>query len=233
MEDERTVRQGVRRHIVEPPGAPAAGEPLAVELRVDRVGAALPRMEISPDCPQAVVVLPAAERARPVPGRHGGRLVEEEELGELPRLEERPSQPAAELEPAGDPAPAVVASPDPAGAVVQATAVSVHEAAGRVGDELAERRHAVLERVKHWHQAPMFHEPALSTQGPRPDARRYASGRGCATGYAVTGTVPGALFSAASRVGRSAPSASTMKPTPLRSSATPTTMPKTDSLSAM
>src|SRR5207342_70607 len=101
---------------------------------------ALPRMEVAPDDPQAVVVLAAAERARTVPGRHRRRLVEEEELGELAGLEEGPPQPAPELEPAGDPPPAVVAPPNAAGAVVQAAAVPVDEPAGRVGDELAERR---------------------------------------------------------------------------------------------
>ena len=131
---------------MEPAAAPPGGEPLAVELRVDGVGAALPRVELVPDRPQAVVVLAAAERARPVAGRHRRRLVEEEELRELPRLEERPPQPAPELEPAGDPAPGVVAAPDPAGAVVQAAAVPVDEPAGRVCDELAERRYPVLER---------------------------------------------------------------------------------------
>ena len=43
---------------------------------------------------EAVVVLPPAERTRPVPGGEGGRLVEEEELGEAPGLQERAAQPA-------------------------------------------------------------------------------------------------------------------------------------------
>ena len=58
----------------------AAVEPLRVEADVDRVGARL-----ADDREEAVVVLPPAERAGPVAGGEGGRLVEEEELGELAR----------------------------------------------------------------------------------------------------------------------------------------------------
>ena len=79
-------------------------------------------------------------------GRESRRLVEEEELGELSRLHERLAVPAAELEPAGDPALAVVAPPDAPVLVVEAAAVAVDQAAGRVGDELAERGDAVLQR---------------------------------------------------------------------------------------
>jgi len=46
--------------------------PLEVELLVDRVRAQAEELD------QAVVVLAPAERARPVPGGEGGRLVEEE-----------------------------------------------------------------------------------------------------------------------------------------------------------
>jgi hypothetical protein len=78
--------------------------------------------------------------------RERGRFVEEEELREAPRLHERMAVPAAEREPAGDPALAVVATADPAAIVVQAAAVAVHETARRVGDQLAERCDTVLER---------------------------------------------------------------------------------------
>jgi hypothetical protein len=88
-----------------------------------------------------------------------------------------------------------------------------------------------LAGMKHWHQPPMFQGQEWRSPGPTRGGTRRAGA--CATGYAVTGTVPGALFWAAVVAGRSAPSARTMKPMPLRSSATPTTMPKTDSLSAM
>ena len=58
-----------------------------------------------PQLVEADVVLAPALRARPVAGGERGRLVEEEQLGELPRLHQRRAVPAAELEPAGDPAP--------------------------------------------------------------------------------------------------------------------------------
>ena len=41
------------------------------------------------DREEAPIVVAAAERARAMPGGEGGRLVEEEELGEFPGLEER------------------------------------------------------------------------------------------------------------------------------------------------
>ena len=146
VQDERAVRQVVERDVVQPPLPPARCEPLSVELQVDGVGARLPGVEVVPDRPQTVVVLAPAERACPVPGRHRRRLVEEEELRELPRPEERPALPAPELEPAGDPAPGGVAAADPAGVIVEAAAVAVDEPSRRMCDEVAERRHPVLER---------------------------------------------------------------------------------------
>jgi len=92
------------------------------------------------------VVLSPAERARPVPCRERGRLVEEEELGEEPGMEELPSLPAFELEPARDPALRGVTAPDPPGRVVEAAAVPVDEPAARARDQVAERRDAILER---------------------------------------------------------------------------------------
>jgi hypothetical protein len=79
-----------------------------------------------------------------VAGREGGRLVEEEQLREPARLHEWSAVPAAEAQPAGDPAPAVVAAADPSLRVVQAAAVPVDEAAGRVCDQLAEWGDPVL-----------------------------------------------------------------------------------------
>ena len=74
------------------------------------------------------------------------RLVEEEQLREPARLQQPRPLPAPELEPAGDPALDREAAADPAGLVVQAAAVAVDEAAGRVRDQLPERRDAVLQR---------------------------------------------------------------------------------------
>src|SRR5262249_19199039 len=95
---------------------------------------------------ETVVVGAAALGAGAVAGREGRRLVEEEELRVAPGLEQRAAVPAAELEPAGDPALAGVAAANPTGGVVQTAAVAEDEAAARIGDELAERRDAVLPR---------------------------------------------------------------------------------------
>src|SRR5262249_16529387 len=73
-EHERAVRQIAVR------GRARAG-PLLVQPRIDLVRAAS-----AGKGEERVVVLAAAERARPVPGRESRRLVEEEQLGEPPRL---------------------------------------------------------------------------------------------------------------------------------------------------
>ena len=117
---------------------------LRVELRVDRVGAALVRMQLEPEGGEAVVVGAPAERARAMPGRERRRLVEKEELREAPGLHQSLAVPAAELEPARDPALPVEAAPDPPRSVVEAAAVTVDEPTRGIGDELPERRHTVL-----------------------------------------------------------------------------------------
>src|SRR5436190_17222148 len=124
VEDERAVRELVQKGGVQ--AAAATVQPFAVQTLVDLICAG--RID---DLEKAPVVLAAAEGARPVPGGQGGRLVEEEQLGELSRLHQRAALPALELEPAGDPAPGGEATPDPAAVVVQATAVAVDEAAAR------------------------------------------------------------------------------------------------------
>ena len=113
----------------------------AVEALVDLVRAAR-----AGDLEEPVVVLASAQCARPVPGRERGRLVEEEELRELPRLQERLAVPALELQATGDPPPGGHPSPDSTLVVVDAAAVPVDEPAGRIGDQLAQRSDAVLER---------------------------------------------------------------------------------------
>src|SRR5262249_7640181 len=111
---------------------------------VDRVRAFLARMDVLPERREANVVLPAAQRAGPVPRRERGRLVEEEELGELAGLHQRLTVPALELEPARDPALRGVAAANAPLVVVQAPAVPVDEPPRRVRDQLAERRDAIL-----------------------------------------------------------------------------------------
>ena len=54
--------------------------------------------------------------------------------------------PAAKAEPARDPAPPRVPAPDPAVLVVETAAVPVHQPTVGDGDELAQRRHPVLQR---------------------------------------------------------------------------------------
>jgi hypothetical protein len=103
-------------------------------------------MEASPDLREADVVLAAAKGARTMTCCERRRLVEEEELGEAAGLEEGRPLPAAELEAARDPAPAVVATPDAASLVVEAASVPVHEPASGVGDQLARRGDAVPKR---------------------------------------------------------------------------------------
>ena len=117
-----------------------------VKLSVDRVGSDLAGVKVAPDRDQAVVVLAPAERARAMPGREGGRLVQEEELGEPARLQQRTALPSPKLQLAGDPPLPVVASPDASELVVQAAAVAVDETTAGIGDQLAERRHSVLQR---------------------------------------------------------------------------------------
>src|SRR5262249_34326788 len=121
-------------------------EPLPVQARVDRVGPGLACVPLGPELAEAHVVLAPAERARPVAGGEGGRLVEEEQLGEAPRLEERRAAPGRKTHTDGCPPAPGVASADPAVAVVQTAAVAVDEPAGRVGDELREGRDPVTER---------------------------------------------------------------------------------------
>ena len=130
---------------MEPVPARAGIDAFRVQLRVDRVRAHLAGMQVAPDLAKAHVVLPPAQRAGTMPGGERGRLVEEEELGEAAGLEQRPPQPAAELEPAADPALAVVAPADAARFVMEAAAISVDQATRRVCDQLAERCDPVLE----------------------------------------------------------------------------------------
>ena len=105
-------------------------------------------MECAPDLGEALVVRVAAQRAGPMACGERGHLVEEEELRELAGLEERAALPTAELEAAGDPAPAVEAPADASAGVVEAPAVPVDEPARRIGDELAEGCDAILQPLR-------------------------------------------------------------------------------------
>jgi hypothetical protein len=123
LEDERAVGKLRERRSVQTVPARGRVDPLDMELRVDRVRARGTGVKLAPDLGEADVVLASAQRARPVPGGEGGRLVEEEELRELAGLQEGAAVPPAEREPAGDPALPVVAAADATRVVVQAPAV--------------------------------------------------------------------------------------------------------------
>ena len=146
LQDERAVGEPREPCLVKAARARVGVEALGVQLGVHRIGADLAGVEPAPDRREADVVLAPAESARAVPGCERRRLVEEEELGEQARLEERAPLPAPELEPAGDPPLRGVPPSDPACVVVEAAAVSVDEPARRARDQLTERRDAVLQR---------------------------------------------------------------------------------------
>ena len=146
LQNEGAVWKLIERCLVVSLGAPAGLGALGVELRVDRVGSDLPGMKLAPDRDEAGVVFAAAERTGAVAGGERGRLVEEEQLGEASGLHQRPTLPAAELEPAGDPAFAGGAAADPPELVVEAATVSVDQAARWICDQLAQRCHPVLQR---------------------------------------------------------------------------------------
>jgi len=158
----------------------AWSNPLAMKLRVDRVGPDLIGMELTPEGREAVVVGAPTQRAWAMSRCERRRLVEEEELGETTRLKKWTSLPAPELEPTGDPALSGEAPPNASGRVVEAAAVSVHEAAGRIRDELAERRDPVLHRhlgvyrtrtARHGRSRPPRRVRQATSQEPKPDER--------------------------------------------------------------
>src|SRR5688572_5893989 len=117
-----------------------------MELRVDRVCTRRTGVKPAPDLDKATVVLVATQPARPMPRRERGRFVEEEQLCEAARLHQRRAMPPAELKPTGDPPLPAVAAADPPLPVVEASAIPINETAGRIGDQLAERRDPVLQR---------------------------------------------------------------------------------------
>jgi hypothetical protein len=120
-------------------------DPLGVEPQIDLVRTDRVTVVLSPDVTEADVVLTPAERTWAVTRAERGRLVQEEQLRELARLQQRTPVPAAELQPAGDPPSYCPLSPNAPEIVVQTATVPVHEPPGWVRDELAEGRDAVLE----------------------------------------------------------------------------------------
>ena len=82
MHHERTVRQVVEPRDVVALRTGVAIDPFQMEPCVDRVGASRSRMDPAPDRGEPIVVISAAERAGPMSRGEGGRLIEEEQLGE-------------------------------------------------------------------------------------------------------------------------------------------------------
>jgi hypothetical protein len=145
LQHERAVGKFVERGGAENALSRSWRDALPMELRIDRVGSALVVVERRPDFDQEVIVGAAAERAGPVPGREGRRLVEEEELREAARLQKRPAVPAAELEPTRDPALDLKAPADAALIVVKAAAVAVDKPTRGIRDQLSQWRDSILE----------------------------------------------------------------------------------------
>ena len=145
MEDEGAVGKLGVPGFVESVSAGRRLDPLRVEPLVDRIRADV-AVELAPERGEARVVLTAAESAGPMARGERSRLVQEEQLGELAGLQQRGPVPATELQATRNPALYGEAAADATRRIVEAAAVPVHEPAGRVGDELSQRRHAILER---------------------------------------------------------------------------------------
>jgi hypothetical protein len=129
--------------------------PFRVQCMIDLVdlGRSLV-VRLHPRLAEAEEILAAALRTRPVAGRQGGRLVQEEELGEPAGAQEF-APPPLELEPAGDPPPDLPGTNQPAVIVVKDTPIPEKESARIGGDDLPERRDSVAER----HGGPIVREP--------------------------------------------------------------------------
>ena len=146
IDDEGSVGEPGDRRTMTPLSTCRWVDALGVKLSVHRVGADLTRMHRAPDRREADVVLAPAQGARAVARGEGGRLVEEEQLGEPAGLQQGRPMPVAEAEPARDPPRAGGATTDAAVVVVEAPTVPVHEPARWIGDELTEGGDAVLQR---------------------------------------------------------------------------------------
>ena len=141
-------------------------DPLGVEPQIDRVRTDRVTVVLSPDVTEADVVLAPAERTWAMTCGERGRLVQEEQLRELARLQQRTPVPAPELQPAGDPPSYRPLSPNAPEIVVQTATVAVHEPPGWVRDELAEGRDAVLEWPLDFPQEWRFTRVNLHSRNP-------------------------------------------------------------------
>jgi len=201
VEDERTVRQLGEWLLVQPTLARPRDEPLVVQPQVDRVRARVARVQFAPHGDEAVVVGPPALRARPVAGGERGRLVEEEERRVAPGLDDRVAAPAAELEPARDPAPPHERPAHLSPRVVQAAAVAVDEPARGRRDDLTERRDAVTQRHRHGRvRTPLPARADASPSAPSPHRVHDPSSRPAARPRRRGGTAHPAAGSVSHRL---------------------------------
>jgi hypothetical protein len=147
LHDEGSVREVVELSPMEA-SIPRPGiDPLGVEPQIDRVRTDWITVALFPCVTETDVVLAPAKRTWAMTRGERGRLVQEEQLRELARLQQRAPVPAAELQATRDPPSYRPLSSNTSEIVVQTATVPVHEPPGWVRDELAEGRDAVLE----WH----------------------------------------------------------------------------------
>src|SRR5258706_1878530 len=97
---------------------------------------------------KTLIIGVAALGARPMAGGERRRLVKEEQLGIRVGTHELASAPAKRGA-AGDPAPDLPGAHKASGVVVQDATIAHQEASLREGDDLAKRRHPILQRHRH------------------------------------------------------------------------------------
>jgi hypothetical protein len=148
LQDEDAVRERSNVVVVRLPD-PTRRQTISVELGVDLIGGRqFPRQILmcgDPAVAEMLIFKVAALGAGSVSGRQRSRLVKEEELG----VESRPHDsavPAAELESAHQPSPALTIAHDPLLRVMENSSIAEHQASLGNSDELARGGDAVLSR---------------------------------------------------------------------------------------
>lgn len=189
-QDERPIGQLLRSRLVQASAADITSKTLRVQETVEFVGAG--RICVGEEAP--VVIVPALG-ARPVSGGEGGRFVQKEEPG-VTAGRHRLAPTSPELEPARDPAAAIVGPPDPPILPVKPAAVAEDESSLTRLDQLSERRNTVLER----HQT--FLKQSHNGSPRRPSSAVGGAGgrRGNAAGISLPEAAAGLRASARSAV---------------------------------
>lgn len=104
------------------------------------------RIATRPSGYEPLVVGPAAVAAGTMPGREGGGLVEEKQLGPFASGHDPTRGPVPPLQRAGDPSLEGVGADNPLGVVMDDAAVAGQRAPFRCGDDAPEGIYPVLER---------------------------------------------------------------------------------------